>query len=65
MKLSYGGRGKPKLDGTIFMGGVYPLRHHVKILIWQLEEGLSWMNGLKMRKEKFIFDEIIPAPYTF
>ena len=46
-------------------GGVYPLRHHVKILIWQLEEGLSWINGLKMRKEKFIFDEIIPAPYTF
>ena len=25
MKLSYGGRGKPKLDGTIFMGGSLPL----------------------------------------
>ena len=53
------------MDGTIFMGGVYFSKHHVKVLIWQLEEGLSWMNGLKMTKEKFIFDEIIPAPYTF
>ena len=53
------------MDGTILTGGVYFSKHHVKVLIWQLEEGLSWMNGLKMRKEKFIFDEIIPAPYAF
>ena len=25
--------------GPIFIGGVDPLRHHVKIFIWQLEEG--------------------------
>ena len=33
--------GKPQRDGdeTIFMGRVDRLRHHVKILIWQLEEG--------------------------
>ena len=28
--------GKPKRDGTIFIGQVDPSRHHVKILIWQL-----------------------------
>ena len=28
--------GKPKRDGTIFMGEVDPSKHHVKILIWQL-----------------------------
>ena len=32
--------GKPQRDGTIFIGGVDPLRHQVKIFIWQLEEGL-------------------------
>ena len=31
--------GRPQRDGTIFMGRVDPLRHHVKILIWQLGEG--------------------------
>ena len=37
LKLSY--LGKATKDGTIFMGKVDPSRHHVKILIWQLEEG--------------------------
>ena len=31
--------GKPQRVGTIFMGGVDCLRHQVKNLIWQLEEG--------------------------
>ena len=31
--------GRSQRDGTIFMGEVDPSRHHVKILIWQLEEG--------------------------
>ena len=30
---------KPQKDGITFMGGVETLRYHVKILIWQLEEG--------------------------
>ena len=34
-----GGGGKPKGDGTIFMGEVHPSRLHVKILIWQLYDG--------------------------
>ena len=37
LKLSYWG--KATKDGTIFMGKVDPSRHHVNILIWQLEEG--------------------------
>ena len=37
LKLSY--LGKATKDGTIFMGKVDPSRHHVNILIWQLEEG--------------------------
>ena len=32
-------RDKPQRDGPIFMVEVDPSRHHVKILIWQLEEG--------------------------
>ena len=30
------GWAKPQRDATIFMGEVDPLRHHKKILIWQL-----------------------------
>ena len=33
------GGGKPKSDGTIFMGEVDPSRPYVKILIWQLQDG--------------------------
>ena len=33
------GGGKPRRDGTIFMGKFNPSRQHAKILIWQLEEG--------------------------
>ena len=36
LKSSYG-RGKPQRDGAIFIGRVDSLRHHAKILIWQLE----------------------------
>ena len=31
-------KGKPQRDKTTFMRGVDPLRHHLKILIWQLQE---------------------------
>ena len=31
--------GKPQRDKITFMGEVDPSRQHVKILIWQLEEG--------------------------
>ena len=36
-----GGRGEGEGEGgwTFFMGGVGPLSHHVKILVWQLEGG--------------------------
>ena len=34
--MKWGGGAKPQRDGTIFMGEVDPLRHHQKILIWQL-----------------------------
>ena len=31
--------GKLKRDGTIFIEKIDPSRHHVKMLIWHLEEG--------------------------
>ena len=36
--LSHHIGGKPQSVGTIFMGGVEPLRKQVNILIWQLEQ---------------------------
>ena len=35
-KVMKWGGAKPQRDATIFMGEVDPLRHHQKILIWQL-----------------------------
>ena len=69
---SYHIGGKLQRDETIFMGEVDPSRHHVKVLIWQLEEASSNLTRAKLNKtvqkwcrEKFIFHAIIPALYPF
>ena len=36
---------KPQKDGNTFMGEVDPSRHHIKILIWQLQKWLK--NGAR------------------
>ena len=45
--------GKSQRDGTIFMGGVDPSRHHVKVLIWQLEGARLDEMVKKWGRERF------------
>ena len=47
------------------MGEVEPSRHHVSILIGQLEGGLSWMKwSKKWGRGKFIFHATMSCNYV-
>ena len=65
LRESYDIGRNPQKDGITFMGGVETLRHHVNILIWQLEEVRLDKMVKKWGIERFIFYAIILALYLF
>ena len=50
---------KPQRDGTIFMGEVDPLRHHVKIFNLAIVGGLGWMKWVKMGQGSLYFMQLV------